>query len=120
MKLLPQQLIRAVEKMAGELPGDATAEDIALALACAEVGCVPLRAVSRGRGYEAIPVSGASFYDPWALAASSTRDVRRNAQGWAQADAVGICFPHGGPNWVLDPDTRKLAKFVQFVDGSFR
>ncbi|MCL4716016.1 MAG: hypothetical protein KJZ75_14000 [Hyphomonadaceae bacterium] len=119
MKLLPQQLMRGVEMAAKSLPKDATAEEIASALTSDVVGCVPLRRTKCGRGFEPVPLASMQ-YDAWALASRSARDVKRHALRWAKAEAVGITFPHGGPDWVLDPDTRTLSKFVIRMDASFR
>ncbi len=111
MKLLPQQLMRGVEMCAATLDEDATPAEIAMVLTSENVGCVPLARNERGPGYTAVPLPG-RVYDPWALASRSARDIKRDTTRWAQADAVGITFPHGGPDWVLDPSTRKLKKYA--------
>lgn len=117
MKLLPQQLMRGVEMAAQALDDDATPMETAIALTSDDVGCVPL--MRAGAGYQAIPLPG-GYYDPWALASRTARDVKRSAERWAKADAVGITFPHGGPDWVLDPNSRKLTKFVVHMDAGRR
>ena len=117
-KLLPQQLMRGLEIAAAASKGS-TPLEFAETYASPEYGFVPLRRSAKGRGFEPVPVAG-GFHDAWALAAKSPREVNREAERWRKADAVGVTFPHGGPDWVLDPDTGKLTKFVIHMDGSLR
>lgn len=119
MKLLPQQLMRGVELAAAGLPQNATPAELACALASEVVGCVPVRRRANGHGFEAVPLPG-GFHDPWALGATNARDVKRSAERWAKASAVGITLPHSAIDWVLDITTRKLTKFVERVDVTFR
>lgn len=119
MKLAPQQLMRGAE-MAYAASGKPPPREYAEAHASELMGCVPLRYCANGRGFEPVPIPGGAWYDPWALAAKSPRDVKRDAARWDKADAVGVTFPHGGPDWVLHPDTGTLIKFVVHIDGSLR
>ena len=111
MNLLPQQMMRGVEIDAAALPAQATPAEMACVLASEIVGCVPLRDRLEGFGFEPVPIPG-GLHDPWALAALSARDVKRSQERWAKASAVGITLPHSAADWVLDPATRKLIKFV--------
>ncbi|HWA23176.1 MAG TPA: hypothetical protein VG735_12330 [Caulobacterales bacterium] len=113
MNLLPRALAIGVEMCAATLPDDASPMDTAIALACPEVGCVPLRRSADGHGFEPVPMHSRS--DAWAKASHCARDVKQDAERWAQADAVGVCFPHGGPDYVLAPDTRQLTAFAATV-----
>ncbi|MGD9979552.1 MAG: hypothetical protein AB7H66_03280 [Hyphomonadaceae bacterium] len=111
MKLLPRQLVRGVELAAATFPKTATPMEIALALASPDVGCVPLRRCAKSSRYEALTDGVGSLADPWAMAGCGARDVKRHAAAWVKADAVGITFPAGGPDWVLDPETRTLSEY---------
>lgn len=114
MTLIPQ-LIRAIEDATADLPDEPL--QMARAIACQEVGVVPLR---RSRGhYEVIGISGGWAQDPWHHPARNAKDLKRDASRYADADAVGVILPNG-QRLLLDPATRRLVKFVTVVDGSFR
>lgn len=105
-----------VENAAYRVERDASTSDLARAVACDDARVVPLR--SRRGHYEAIPISGGWSSDPWDFGARNAKDLKRDAERFRHADAVGVILPNG-QRFLLHPSTRRLVKFVEFLDGTF-
>lgn len=113
---LTSKLIQDIEDVASNLSATAAASDIAAAIASAEAGVIPLRRI-RGH-FEVIRASGGWSRESWSHPARNAAQVTREHCRFSQAQAVGVVFANG-QRFLIDPDTRLLIRFVEFVDGSF-